>query len=300
MLAARRFLFAFFSAYILFVCTKSTNMKKSFHNYPFLSRILLAMILGFAALLLSGIVYSNFPIKPYFPFVAEVLLVLVTWLLYRTDGQNLSTLGLNPSLRNIGYLFGGLALGAATLVAATWLRTLYTGEVWQISPVVDTTAMVKGLYYILPTVMVQELMFRGYLFTKTISRYGVVWSNVIFSIIFMLVHVVDREVLQNPVQIVVLVVVIPVGHLWFAAALLRSKTIFFPIGLHWGNNWAVQYLIGVHGKQHSVFHLTDQKVYTTWLPLVITLLIFNVFFLLVTLSIWKGQNPFRAKKAAAA
>lgn len=275
-------------------------MKQIIHRFPFWSRILLALVLGCVSLFLSGTIYGLGPIKPYFPFVAEVLLILATWLLYCTDGQNLSALGLHPSLRNIGYLFGGLALGAATLMAATWLRTLYTGEVWHLSPYIDTKAIIKGLYYILPTVIVQELMFRGYLFTKTISRYGVVWANVLFSIIFMLVHVVDRDVLQNPVQVVVLAITIPVGHLWFAAALLRSKTLFFPIGLHWGNNWAVQYLAGMKGDPASVFHLTDQKVFTTWTPFIIVLIIFNIFFLLVTWAIWKGKLPFKMKKASIA
>ena len=272
-------------------------MKQLILRFPFWSRIFLAFLLGAVALFLSGFVYGLLPIKPYFPFVAEVLMILFTWLLYRTDGQNLSALGLNPSWRNSSYLFGGLALGVTTLVAATWLRTLYTGETWHISPLADPKAMMKGLYYILPTVAVQELMFRGYLFTKAISRYGVLWANVIFSIIFMLVHVVDRDVLQNPAHVVMLAITIPVGHLWFAAALLRSKTLFFPIGLHWGNNWAVQYLVGMSGSKQALFQVTNGTVFTTWLPLIIVLIIFNVFFLLVTWAIWKGRLPFGIKKA---
>jgi membrane protease YdiL (CAAX protease family) len=149
----------------------------------------------------------------------------------------------------------------------------------------------------LPTVMVQELMFRGYLFTKTISRYGIVWTNVIFSIVFMLVHVIDRDVLQNPAQVVILAITIPVGHLWFAAALLRSKTILFPIGLHWGNNWAVHHVMGMHGKQPAVFYFTGEQVHNTWTNLFIVLFIFNAFFLLVTWAIWKGKRPLYFGKA---
>ena len=273
-------------------------MKQLILRFPFWSRILLALLLGAVALFLSGFVYGLLPIKPYFPFVAEVLMILFTWLLYRTDGQNLSALGLNPTWRNSSYLFGGLALGVTTLVAATWLRTLYTGETWHISPLADPKAMMKGLYYILPTVAVQELMFRGYLFTKAISRYGVLWANVIFSIIFMLVHVVDRDVLQNPAHVVMLAITIPVGHLWFAAALLRSKTLFFPIGLHWGNNWAVQYLVGMSGSKQALFQVTNGTIFTTWLPLIIVLIIFNVFFLLVTWTIWKGKFPLKRRVSA--
>lgn len=256
----------------------------------------MALALGFAALFLSGFIYGLFPIKPYFPFVAEVLLILGTWLLYRTDGQNLSALGLNPSFRNMAYLIRGLGIGVAALLVVTWLRTLCTGEVWHLASVVNWTALLKSLYFILPTAVVQELMFRGYLFTKTASRLGVVWANVIFATAFMLVHVVDRDVLQNPVQAVFLVVSIPVGHLWFSTALLRSRTILFPVGLHWGNNWAVQHLAGTADSPLSLFYLTGQTVFATWLPAILLLLIFNLFFLLLTAMIWKGRLPFHSKK----
>lgn len=267
-------------------------MKKIVNHFPFLSRMLLALLLGCVAIVLSGFVYKLFPIKEYFPFVGEVFLIVATWLLYRTDGKNLSALGLNPSLKNLSFLFLGLAIGVIALLAATWLRTIYTGEIWHLSSAVNTTVVIKSLYYILPTVMVQELMFRGYLFTKTISKTGVITANGLFAFLFMLVHILDHSVLQNPAQLIMLLVCIPIGHLWFATALLRSKTVLFPIGLHWGNNWAVMHVAGLTDNEQSVFYLTDQKIYTTWTPFVIMLLIFNVFFLAVTWLTWKGRWPF--------
>jgi membrane protease YdiL (CAAX protease family) len=195
-------------------------------------------------------------------------------------------------------LFFGVIITVAAFFAVTWLRTLYTGEVWHVASALDSVSMAKSLYYILPTAMVQELMFRGYLFTKTISRFGVVWANIVFAILFMLVHVLDRQVLQNPGQLIMLAVCIPIGHLWFATALLRSKTILFPIGLHCGNNWAVTHLFGSTDNRQSIFYLTHQKVFTAWPQFVMVLLIFNGFFLLVVWATWKGRLPFAAKPVA--
>ncbi|HEX8316036.1 MAG TPA: CPBP family intramembrane glutamic endopeptidase [Flavisolibacter sp.] len=273
-------------------------MKKIIYRFPFLSRILLAIILGCIALMLGGFVYSVFPIRPWFPFAGEAFLLLFTLVLYRTEKHDLPPLGLRPSLKNIAYLFCGLVIAIAALLGATWLRTLYSGEVWHLSPNIDMTAMAKSLYYVLPSVIVQELMFRGYLFTKTISRLGIVKTNIIFAVLFALVHVVDRDVIQNPPKIIMLGICTAVGHLWFATALLRSKTILFPIGLHLGNNWAVMHLAGMSDNNQSIFYLTDQKAYTTWMSFIILLLIFNVFFLLVTWLTWKSRWPFRAENIA--
>ena len=81
------------------------------------------------------------------------------------------------------------------------------------------------MYYILPTAAVQELMFRGYCFKKTIEVSNVVIANIIFAVLFMLIHVIDRDVMKDRGQLIFLAVSIPVGHLLFATALLKSKTL---------------------------------------------------------------------------
>jgi len=275
---------------------KPTNMKKIFNRFPFFARVALALLLGCAAIVASHFIYNALPLlKIYFPFVAEVLLIIVTAMLYHTDGQNLSALGLNPSPRNIGFLFLGLVIGILALAVAGFLRSIYTGEQWHVHTNINTIGLLKSLYYILPTVTVQELMFRGYLFTKTISLLGLVKANIIFAFLFMLMHVLDRDVLQNGARIIMLAIAIPVGHLLFATALVRSKTILFSIGLHWGNNWAVNHLAGTDSNL-AILYTTNQKIYTTWPPFLILLLIFNGFFLLLTLAIWKWGKGFPFQK----
>jgi membrane protease YdiL (CAAX protease family) len=267
-------------------------MKKIISKFPFIARVLLAFLLGSVAIVASHFVYNAVPpLKTYFPFVAEVLLIIVTAMLYHTDGQKLSAIGLNPSLRNTGFLFLGLFIGIVALGIAGFLRSLYTGEQWHVNPNVNTASLLKSLYYVLPTATVQELMFRGYLFTKTISSIGLVKANIVFAILFMLVHVLDKDVLQNGPRIIMLAIAIPVGHLLFATALVRTKTILFSIGLHWGNNWAVSHLAGGPDNNLVMLYTTHQKIYTTWPPFIILLLIFNGFFLLLTLAIWKWGKP---------
>lgn len=265
-------------------------MKKGFQKFPVVSRYALAVILGILCLILTGVIYKYIPIRDRFPFVDVLLLTGATWVLYRTDRQSLKTIGLNPTRRNTGFLFLGLLIGITAVGASNWLRSLYTGEVWHVGSAVDGMGILKSLYFVLPTVAVQELMFRGYPFTKAISTWGVTKANILFAILFMLVHVVDRDVLQSLPRMISLALIIPVGHLYFAAGLLRSGTLLFPIGLHWGNNWAVQHLIGAADNGQVLFYAT-QKIYNTWPPFLILLLIFNGFFLLVTWAIWKWRQP---------
>jgi membrane protease YdiL (CAAX protease family) len=261
-------------------------MKGIYLRFPTASRFLLAIILGVTALVLTGLISKLLPI----PFIDVTLLTIATWCLYRLDGKSLKALGLNITTKHFLFLVLGLVIGIAALGIENFVRTIYTGEHWSSSSPIKQGDLWRAFFFILPSVVVQELMFRGYLFTKTIEVTNVAIANTIFSILFMLVHVVDKDVLQNTGQLIFLLVSIPVGHLLYATALLKSKTLYFPIGLHWGNNWASSCLIAYGKNGNAFFNVTNPYVFKSWQPFIILLVIFNVFFLLVTLLIWKWNS----------
>lgn len=263
-------------------------MKAIFKKYPIVSRFVLAIILFGGSLFLTGLIQID-TIKKYFPFVSVILLTISTWFLYKTENKTLKTIGLNISFRNIGFLFLGLLIGVAALGLQKYIGSFYTGEKWTVNPSVIIEKLALSLYIILPTVAVEEFLFRGYLFKKTIEVSSVVKANIIFSVLFMLAHVLDADALQNPVKLIFLAVSIPVGHLLFATALLKSKTLLFPIGLHWGNNWAAQNLISNDSYSSTLMHATNTNS-NSLTHFIIILILFNGFFLLLTFVIWKWDK----------
>jgi membrane protease YdiL (CAAX protease family) len=264
-------------------------MKTLFKIYPKASRFVLALILFALVLFISGLTNKGF-IKECIPYVSPVLLFVVTWLLYKTEGKTLASIGLNFSLKNLSYLPLGIGIGMMALFGATYFKALYLGESFEVSNTIDYSTLLLAFYFILPQVATEEFLFRGYLFKKTIEVSNVVVANIIFSILFMLIHVLDENVLQQRGLIILLAVSIPVGHLLFATALLKSKTLWFPIGLHLGNNWATRHLISNANDSNSIFYLTDVNTFETWTPFIMFLVIFNGFFLLVTFIIWKWDK----------
>ncbi len=262
-------------------------LYKLFQKWPFISRVVLTLMLVGVAFILGGLIERTFPIKKYFPFTGLILLILVTWLMYRLDGKSLEDLGLNFKPRNLSLLFLGLILGSVAFVLAKGLRMLYTGEGFEFNGAVDWQSVTLGLYYILPMVAVEELLFRGYLFKKTIEKSSVLWANVIFATIFMLVHVIDNNILSSPGMILFYVITIPIGHLLFATALLKSKTLMFPMGLHLGNNWASFHIITDAQKEGGLSFVTNPASFETWDSFLGFILIWNGLFLLLTWLIWK-------------
>ena len=264
-------------------------MKILFQKYPNASRFVLAVVLFVFALFIS-LILNKGVVKQYFPYTAPLLLIVATWVIYKTEKQSLGAIGLNYNLKNLSYLPLGIIIGAFAFFGARYIRALYVGETFEVSSSIRYSTILLAFYYILPQVATEELIFRGYLFKKTIEVSNVITANVIFSILFMLIHVLDENVLSNKGMILMLVVSIPVGHLLFATALLKSKTLFFPIGLHLGNNWATRHLISSSNSGDSIFYIPDVVTFETWMPFIIMLIVFNGFFLLITFVIWKWEN----------
>ena len=261
-------------------------MRFLFDQFPTTFRFASAIVLFALALVISAVIDGPV-LKQYFPYVSAILLLMVTWLLLKMDKKNLGAIGLNLKAKNVSFLFLGLLLGIIAYLVASYARSLYTGESIDLSNTIDYRTIVTSIYFILPTVAVEEFLFRGYLFKKTIAASNVVIANIIFSILFTLIHVADETVMSNPGHLVMLLISIPVGHLLFATALVRSKTLFFPIGLHLGNNWATRHLISKDDNGQSILVVLDRVNFDTWPSFIGFLLIFNGVFLMLTFLIWK-------------
>lgn len=264
-------------------------MKTILHKYPISSKFIFAILLFGCALFISGLINKGI-IKEYFPFASTICLLIATWILFLTDKKSLNSIGLNFKLKNLKFLPLGILIGAGVFLLAKYFRALYTGEVFNVSEDINYKSIFYGLYIILPTVAVEEFLFRGYLFKKTIEISSVVKANIIFSILFMLIHVFDRDVINNPGMIVFLVISIPVGHLFFATALLKSKSLFFPIGIHLGNNWATRHLITNSNTGESFLFISNNTSFETWPSFVFFILLWNSIFLMATFIIWKWND----------
>ncbi len=264
-------------------------MKKTFHKYPNTVRFILAIILFSLSLIISGLINIGF-IKQYFPFASTICLLAATWILYKIDKKSLNDIGLNFKSKNLLLIPLGLLIGASAFLLAKYFRAISLGETFNISPTINYKSILYGLYTILPTVAVEEFLFRGYLFKKTIEISSVLKANIIFSILFTLIHVFDAGVINNPGMIVFLVISIPVGHLFFATALLKSKSLFFPIGIHLGNNWSTRHLIADNKNGESFLFISNNASFDTWPSFIIFIIFWNSIFLIVTFIIYKWND----------
>ena len=264
-------------------------MKNLTHKFPITTKFLFALLLFGFSLFISGLINKGI-VKQYFPYSATICLLIATWILFKSDKKSLNDIGLNFKSKNLAFLPIGILIGIIAFLIAKYVRAIYTGEIFNLSSVINYKNILYGFYTMLPMVAVEEFLFRGYLFKKTIEISSVIKANIIFSILFMLVHVFDSGIINSIPMIIFTVITIPIGHLLFATALLKSKSLYFPIGIHLGNNWATRHLITNSNDGESFLYITNIARFDTWTSFIIFILIWNLFYLLVILIIWKWKD----------
>ena len=200
-------------------------------------------------------------------FVARVVLLVVAlvvgfictrWL----EGLPWRALGLWFHARWLRDFFFGSVIGVASLAVAAAIATAAGGLSFTISGraalvQVGQTLVFSGVLFILAA-LAEEALFRGYPL-QTMTRANLAWLAVFLtSVPFAAVH------LRNPNVVAGFTFTnTALAGVWLAVAYLRTRSLWFPLGVHWAWNWAQGSLCGIPVSgitdlaPHPLLHWTD-------------------------------------------
>jgi len=157
----------------------------------------------------------------------------------------------------IGSVIGILSLTIAALIAlaAGGLHFALAGT----NPWLLTLQSVAGTVVLfIVAALAEETMFRGYPL-QTLTRAGLAWLAIVLtSLPFAAVH------LNNPNVVAGFTFLnTALAGVWLAMAYLRTRSFWFPLGVHWAWNWALGSLFGlpVSGmklSEHPVLSAVDK------------------------------------------
>ena len=264
-------------------------------TYPNLSRLLLFVVLTAIALILPDFLPLPENTAKVFPFVGLILVVLANWALYKTENKNLDDLGFNFKMQNLKYLPTGLILGILAVLVGYYLKSFLTNDKIIVQQEIDFGDLAKQFYWILPTAAVQEFICRSYGYKKLISTYNLKIANLVVVIIFISMHNIFNIVIFGALFYSISLII---GHYVFANALLRSGTIYFAIGIHWGSNIANNQLFTENQLSTSILFLEKavQEAAAGFNPLdiLLYLITLNIGFILLWLFIKKWRQNEKA------
>ena len=141
-------------------------------------------------------------------------------------------------------LLVGSFIGIASLALAAGIATAGGGLSFSITGrdallQVGGTLLFSGLLFIVAALS-EEALFRGYPL-QTMTRARLVWLAVFLtSVPFAAIHLGNPNVAAGFTFINT-----ALAGVWLAVAYLRTRSLWFPLGVHWAWNWALASLLGL-------------------------------------------------------
>jgi len=175
--------------------------------------------------------------------VALVAAIVLGWLAGRLfEGLPFKAIGAAPTGRWFKHLTAGLMVGTVSLALAALVASAggglrFTLSGFDASSIIRSLALSAGVFLIAGAF--EEAVFRGYVF-QTFTRAGLGWfALLITSCFFGVVH------LMNPNPGTISTINTMLAGLWLGVAYLKTRDLWFPLGVHMAWNWAQSAVFGV-------------------------------------------------------
>jgi uncharacterized protein len=182
---------------------------------------------------------------------AFVFTLLATWACTRLRKEPLSSVGYRLDRRWFKEIALGTLLGIGTVLAVVGMIWAIGGVRFELDPARSVGTLITGLYIFLFAALMEENLFRGFIFQRLLDGIGIWPAQIILASLFALGHW-GNPGMQGSTEIVASLDLF-LGAILLGLAYLRTRSLALPIGLHLGWNWAQGYILGfgVSGYGHA-------------------------------------------------
>lgn len=190
-----------------------------------------------------------------------VFLLLVTWICMLARRQPLSGIGLSINSRWVSQAFFGAALGSILMLVVAAMILLTGGVRFELAPAGGLQALAYGLWVFIWAAVLEELLFRGFLFQRLVAGLGAPFALFLMASLFTLAHWGNPG--MDGASLIVATIDTGLAAVLLGLAYLRTGSLALPIGIHIGWNWTQGSLLGfdVSGQAHTGWllpHLLDK------------------------------------------
>ena len=226
------------------------------------------------------------------------VVILATWLLLRfVVREPFEVLGVVPTRRRLLELLAGtLFMALVAVINFVWQAQVKEIS-YQVNPDYGLWQALNGSFWIFRAVLFEELVFRGVLLYLLIRYLGVITGCLVSSVVFGVYHWFSYEVLgERWILMAYIFLVTGAGGWMFAFAFAKTKSLYAPVGLHFGWNFitAVVFSAGPIGSQ-LLLEQGEAVAKSEWY----TLLFFSLQAIVAPgLVTWYLQRVYRAESPA--
>lgn len=186
------------------------------------------------------------------PLWQAAFVLVATWICQIIRRKPLTEITGTPDLRWPREFFIGGLVGATLMLLPALLLGLLGQVTWHWNPA-GVSAVGAGVLAVAGTALAEETLFRGFLFQRTVAGIGAWPAQLLLGAYFLLTH------LNNPGMTggtrILAGTNIFLASILFGLALLRTRSLAMPLGLHFMANWTQGDVLGfgVSGTSASGF-----------------------------------------------
>jgi uncharacterized protein len=183
---------------------------------------------------------------------------LILWVLAK---KHLTVLGIIPTKTRLIHLLIGFLLAVFCCFLYFSVKTYFEKSEWIINKNFTAMAALKSSWWVVISVLFEELIFRGALLYLAIKIMGVTKACLLSAICFGIYHWFSYGAFGNPVQMFFIFLMTGLWGYMFAMAFAKTKTLYLPVGLHFGWN-LVQTVVFSQGPlgDQLIFKYTGEPI----------------------------------------
>jgi membrane protease YdiL (CAAX protease family) len=163
--------------------------------------------------------------------------LLISWLLvWWFNKSNLSILGFKLTTNQIYNFIFGFIVASLFCIFYYCATSSLANTHYSINPAYKPEQFLKSCWWVLSSVIFEELLFRGALLYIAIKKIGINRACIISATAFGIYHWFTFGALGNPIQMLIVFFMTGIWGLMFAFAYAKTKSLYLPIALHLGWN----------------------------------------------------------------
>jgi uncharacterized protein len=164
--------------------------------------------------------------------------LIISWLLlWVFCKQDLLVLGIVPTKDRSFNLALGFLIAATCCTLFYLCFSVFVNYKWTINNKITGQDLLNSSWWTLKSVLYEEFIFRGAILYLLIKKFGTRAACITSAICFGIYHWFTSGVMGNPIQMIYVFLMTAVWGAMFALAFASTRSLYLPIGLHFGWNF---------------------------------------------------------------
>ncbi|MDA3613889.1 CPBP family intramembrane glutamic endopeptidase [Polluticaenibacter yanchengensis] len=164
-----------------------------------------------------------------------IIILLISWLLlWKIKAPD--ALGLNPNKQRTLHLATGILLSAICCTVYHLASTTFSNNHWQLNKDFTFIIALNSCWWVLKSVLFEELVFRGALLYILSKKWGTFIACLVSAVSFGIYHWFSYNSFGNPVQMAIIFFMTGLFGYALAFAFVKLKSIYLPTSIHLGWN----------------------------------------------------------------